>query len=230
MGWPYQCRCCHHRCIIIVRLTRSWGEAALSSSVMLLVQASGLPACDCLHGDRRPRLCDRKPRPQVPGAIANNTNCGPNRPDRHVERWVSTAANEPFVGTKALDMALVDSATNIFPWTVDRRFVPRKWWLNHTNDRTLLFDADAGHGTETETTDQENHFAQAVVIIVEFAQQCISRMSMLIKELVRAMGPDTCDLRLKVGSILVRLLVGLSAAIAQNTSLWARPRTRQTSW
>jgi hypothetical protein len=35
-----------------------------------------------------------------------------NRPDRHVERWVSTAANEPFVGTKALDMVLVDSASN----------------------------------------------------------------------------------------------------------------------
>jgi class 3 adenylate cyclase len=37
------------------------------------------------------------------------------------------------------------------------------------------------------------------VVIVEFAQQCIARMSMLTKELVRSMGPDTCDLGLKVG-------------------------------
>jgi hypothetical protein len=83
-----------------------------------------------------------------------------DRPDRHVERFVATAANEPFVGTKALDMALVDSASNIFPWIVDRRSVPSKWWVNHTNGRTLLFDDDAGFDAETEITDQENYFAQ----------------------------------------------------------------------
>jgi hypothetical protein len=32
MAWPYQCRCCHHYCTIVVRLTRSRGVAALSSS------------------------------------------------------------------------------------------------------------------------------------------------------------------------------------------------------
>jgi hypothetical protein len=72
-----------------------------------------------------------------------------NRPDRHVERWASTAANEPLVGTIALDMALVDSASKIFPWIVDRRSVPSKWWLNHTDGRTLLFDADAGLGAKS---------------------------------------------------------------------------------
>jgi hypothetical protein len=41
MARPYQCRCCHHRCIIVVQLTRSRGVAAFSSSVMLLVQTSG---------------------------------------------------------------------------------------------------------------------------------------------------------------------------------------------
>jgi hypothetical protein len=84
-----------------------------------------------------------------------------DRPNRHVERYVSTAANEPFVGTKALDMALVDSASNIFPWIVDRRSVPSKWWVNHTNGRTLLFDDDdGGLGAETETKDHGNYFAQ----------------------------------------------------------------------
>jgi hypothetical protein len=32
MAWPYQCRCCHHCCITAVRLIRSRGVAAHSSS------------------------------------------------------------------------------------------------------------------------------------------------------------------------------------------------------
>jgi hypothetical protein len=87
-----------------------------------------------------------------------------DRSDRHVDRFVSASPNQPFVGTKALDMALVDSASNIFPWIVDRRSVPSKWWVNHTNGRTLLFgdnkDASLGGAELNEATDHENYFAQ----------------------------------------------------------------------
>lgn len=58
-----------------------------------------------------------------------------DRPDRRVERYVGSA-NEPFVGNKTSDMALIDSASNIFPWIVDRRSLENKWYVSHQNGRS----------------------------------------------------------------------------------------------
>ena len=73
-----------------------------------------------------------------------------DRENRRVECFVSLAVNEPFVGTKQSDMAIIDSASNIFPWIVDRQSIPSKWWRSHQNGRPVLErddddDQAAGH-------------------------------------------------------------------------------------
>jgi len=60
-----------------------------------------------------------------------------DRKDRRVERHVSMADRQPFVGTKVSDLALIESASNIFPWIVDRKSAQDKWWLSHQNGRSL---------------------------------------------------------------------------------------------
>lgn len=65
-----------------------------------------------------------------------------DRKDRRVERYISLA-NEPIVGDKQSDMALIESATNLLPWLVDRRSVPSLWWLPHQNGRLLPQDEGA---------------------------------------------------------------------------------------
>jgi 7 transmembrane sweet-taste receptor of 3 GCPR len=58
-----------------------------------------------------------------------------DRATRRIERYVGLA-NEPLVGTKQSDLAFVDSASNIFPWIVDRRSAEDKWVLSHQNGRS----------------------------------------------------------------------------------------------
>ena len=59
-----------------------------------------------------------------------------DRVDRRVERFVSLV-NEPLAGDKATDIAMIDSASNILPWIVDRKSVEGKWWLkDHQNGRS----------------------------------------------------------------------------------------------
>ena len=58
-----------------------------------------------------------------------------DRPDRRLERYVGLA-NEPFVGTKESDMAFIDSASNIFPWIIDRRSRESHWFVSHQNGRS----------------------------------------------------------------------------------------------
>lgn len=57
--------------------------------------------------------------------------------DRHIERYVSLSENAPFVGTKESDLAMVEAASTIFPWIVDRRSLPSSWFLEHQNGRNL---------------------------------------------------------------------------------------------
>jgi hypothetical protein len=78
-----------------------------------------------------------------------------DREDRRVDRFVSLSNNQPFHGDKAADMALIDTASNILPWIVDRRSVPSRWWTNHTNGRSTLDET-----TETDMTDSDNQFQQ----------------------------------------------------------------------
>lgn len=58
-----------------------------------------------------------------------------DRKDRRIERYVGMI-NQPFVGDKESDIALVDSASNIFPWIVDRRSVKEKWFVSHQNGQS----------------------------------------------------------------------------------------------
>lgn len=58
-----------------------------------------------------------------------------DRDSRRVERFVSLSSNQPYVGTKQTDMALVEAAGNIFPWLVDRRSVKTSWWVPHLNGK-----------------------------------------------------------------------------------------------
>ena len=64
-----------------------------------------------------------------------------DRPSRHIERYVSLFENFPFVGDKEADLAMVETASNIFPWIIDRRSVSSKWWLEHQNGRVIQNDA-----------------------------------------------------------------------------------------
>lgn len=58
-----------------------------------------------------------------------------DRKDRRISRYVGLV-NEPFVGNKDSDIALIDSASNIFPWIVDRRSIEDKWFVSHQNGRS----------------------------------------------------------------------------------------------
>jgi hypothetical protein len=58
-----------------------------------------------------------------------------DRSDRRMERYVGLV-NEPFLGTKASDMALIDSVSNIFPWIVDRKSDESNFWRPHQNGRS----------------------------------------------------------------------------------------------
>ena len=64
-------------------------------------------------------------------------------PNRRVERWVTTSPNQPIVGTKATDMALVSSMSNILPWILDRRSSKENWWVDHTNGRSPFSNEEA---------------------------------------------------------------------------------------
>jgi hypothetical protein len=77
-----------------------------------------------------------------------------DRIDRRLDRFVSLSeTSQPSVGNKATDMALIDTASNIFPWIVDRRSVPSKWWLNHTNGHShLVVEKNVNNETTTTTT------------------------------------------------------------------------------
>ena len=84
------------------------------------------------------RTVDWKARNLTKSAAADPQNLGyvDDRRDRRVERYVSLQ-NEPFAGDKAADMAMIDSASNILPWIVDRKSVEAEWWLkDHQNGRT----------------------------------------------------------------------------------------------
>jgi uncharacterized protein len=59
-----------------------------------------------------------------------------DRADRRVVCFVSLA-NAPLAGAKQTDMMLVDSASNIFPWIVDRRAVESNWFVSHQNGRRV---------------------------------------------------------------------------------------------
>lgn len=63
-------------------------------------------------------------------------------PNRRVERWVTTSPNQPIVGTKATDMALVSSVSNILPWILERRSSKENWWIDHSNGRSSLSDEE----------------------------------------------------------------------------------------
>jgi hypothetical protein len=112
--------------------------------------------------DTKSATLDWQARGMSSGDTTNTAGLGycDDRTDRRVERFVSESANKPFVRTKAVDMALVDTATNIFPWIVDRRSIPTKWWVNHTNGWTLLHSESADNSTDYSTNDCENLFQQ----------------------------------------------------------------------
>jgi len=83
---------------------------------------------------------DREARGLNPFVASNTVNAGlgytDDRADRRVERYVSLN-NEPLVGDKAADIAMIDSASNIFPWIVDRKSIEERWWLkDHQNGRS----------------------------------------------------------------------------------------------
>jgi hypothetical protein len=88
-----------------------------------------------------------------------------DRNDRRMDRFVSLSENSlPSVGNKATDMALVDTASNILPWIVDRRSVPSKWWVSHTNGHSqLVVEKNANEttsGLPTEDSSDYHHFQQ----------------------------------------------------------------------
>jgi hypothetical protein len=88
-----------------------------------------------------------------------------DREDRRVDRYVSLSENSlPSVGNKATDMALVDTASNILPWIVDRRSVPSKWWVSHTNGHSqLVVEKSANESTTglpTVESSDYHHFQQ----------------------------------------------------------------------
>ena len=71
-----------------------------------------------------------------------------DRKNRRMERFVSLAQNEPFIGDKAHDMGIVDTVSNIFPWIIDRKSKEKHWWLSHQNGKSqgtmkepFLFDS-----------------------------------------------------------------------------------------
>jgi hypothetical protein len=134
-----------------VELIREYiSEAALNGGLV-----GGLSNLDSMAA-----TLDWRARGMSSGDNTNTAGLGfcDDREDRRVERFVSESSNKPFVGTKAVDMALVDTASNIFPWIVDRRSVPTKWWVNHTNGRTLLDSESADNSTDDSTNDSENQF------------------------------------------------------------------------
>ena len=59
-----------------------------------------------------------------------------DRQTRRIERYVSLSENQPFIGTKESDMAMVDCVSNVFPWIVDRKSHESKWWTTHQNGRS----------------------------------------------------------------------------------------------
>jgi hypothetical protein len=88
-----------------------------------------------------------------------------DREDRRVDRYVSLLEkSQPLVGQKATDMALIDTASNILPWIVDRRSVPSKWWVSHTNGHSqLVVEKNANEtttGLPTEDSSDYHHFQQ----------------------------------------------------------------------
>jgi hypothetical protein len=88
-----------------------------------------------------------------------------DREDRRMDRFVSLSENSlPLVGNKATDMALIDTASNILPWIVDRRSVPSKWWVSHSNGHSqLVVEKNANEttsGLPTEESSDYHHFQQ----------------------------------------------------------------------
>ena len=59
-----------------------------------------------------------------------------DRKNRRMERFISLAQNEPFIGDKAHDMGIVDTVSNIFPWILDRKSKEKHWWLSHQNGKS----------------------------------------------------------------------------------------------
>jgi hypothetical protein len=114
-----------------VELIREYiSEAALNRGIV-----GGLSDLDAMSG-----TLDWKSRGKSPmdtTVTAGLAYCD-DRVDRRVDRFVSLSDNQPFQGDKSADMALIDSASNLFPWIVDRRSVASKWWVNHANGRSLL--------------------------------------------------------------------------------------------
>jgi hypothetical protein len=53
-----------------------------------------------------------------------------DRPDRRVDRFAGFA-NEPFVGDKESDFAIVDAMSPLLPWIMDRRSKEENWWKDH---------------------------------------------------------------------------------------------------
>jgi 7 transmembrane sweet-taste receptor of 3 GCPR len=69
-----------------------------------------------------------------------------DRPDRRVERIVGLLEDPP-VGDKSSDLAMVDVLSSMLPWIVDRRSKEDYWWKEHQSGRsegqakpTLFFD------------------------------------------------------------------------------------------
>ena len=54
---------------------------------------------------------------------------------RRMERFVSLE-NAPLVGTKQTDMSIVNAASLIFPWIVDRKSKTDYWWKSHRNGQS----------------------------------------------------------------------------------------------
>jgi hypothetical protein len=132
-------------------------EAALNKGIV-----GGLSDLDAMAA-----TLDWQPRGKTSGDTTITAGLGycDDRNDRRMDRFVSLSESSlPLVGNKATDMALIDTASNILPWIVDRRSVPSKWWVSHTNGHSqLVVEKNANEtttGLPTEDSSDYHHFQQ----------------------------------------------------------------------
>jgi len=71
-----------------------------------------------------------------------------DRENRRIDRLTSSSENNPFIGSKASDAAMMDVVSNILPWIVDRKKKENLWFIDHENGRSqapgsepLVFDS-----------------------------------------------------------------------------------------
>lgn len=65
-----------------------------------------------------------------------------DRRSRRIDRLVSNSTNQPFVGDKVSDAAMMDIVSNILPWIVDRKTNEDLWVLDHQNGRSQAAEAE----------------------------------------------------------------------------------------